>query len=115
MKSEGTVKPTVVLPKSDPAPPPERTPDINNLSLTSDVKSTKRSTPRILPATPVTTKQSQIPVKIETRSPLLPENSAHAIMMETPPDSKRKTGKRHYKPGTPFVTRLRSNKQWEPY
>ena len=47
--------------------------------------------------------------------PVLPEDSAHAIMMETPPDSKRKTGKRRYKPRTPFVTRLRSNKQWEPY
>ena len=46
MKSEVTVKPTLVLPKSEPAPPTERTPDLNNLFLTSDVKSTKRSTPR---------------------------------------------------------------------
>ena len=55
MKSEVTMKPTVVLPKSEPAPPTERTPDVNNLSSTSDVKSTKRSTPRKLPTTPVTT------------------------------------------------------------
>ena len=115
MKSEVTVKPAVVLPKSAPVPPTERTPDVNNLSSTSDVKSTKRVTPRKLPTTPVTTKQSKIPVRSETPSPILPEDSAHAIMMETPPDSKRKTGKRRYKPRTPLVTRLRSNKQWEPY
>ena len=115
MKSEVTVKPTVVLPKSEPAPPTERTPDVNNLSSTSDVKSTKRSTPRKLPTTPVTTKQSKIPVRSETPSSILSEDSAHALMMETPPDSKRKTGKRRYKPRTPLVTRLRSNKQCEPY
>ena len=114
MKSEVTVKPAVVLSQSAPAPPTERTPDLNDVSSTSDVKSTKRGTPRKLPTTPVTTKQSKIPVRIETHSPILPEDSAHAIMMETPPDSKRKTGKRRYKPRTPFVTRLRSNKQWEP-
>ena len=55
MKSEVTVKPAVVLPKSEPAPPTERTSDVNNLSSTSEVKSTKRSTPRKLPTTPVTT------------------------------------------------------------
>ena len=115
MKNEVTVKPAVVLPKSAPAPPTERTPDVNNLSSTSDVTSTKRSTPRKLPTTPLTTKQSKIPLRIETPSPVLPEDSAHAIMMETPPDSKRKTGKRRYKSRTPLVTRLRSNKQWEPY
>ena len=114
MKSEVTVKPAVVLPKAEPTSPPEGTPDLNNLSSTSDVKSTKR-TPRKLPATPVTTKQSKLPLTIKTPSPVLPEESAHAIMMETPPDSKRKTGKRHYKPRTPLVTRLRSNRQWEPY
>ena len=48
MKSEVTVKPAVVLPKSEPAPPTERTSDLNNLSSTSDVKSTKRGTPRKL-------------------------------------------------------------------
>ena len=106
MKSEVTVKPVVVLSKSEPAPPAERTLDLNNLSSTSNVKSTKRVTPRTLPSTPVTTKQSKCP---------MPEESAHAIMMETPPDSKRKTEKRRYKPRTPFATRLRSNKQWEPY
>lgn len=115
MKSEVTVKPAVVLPKSEPAPPAERTPDRNNLSSTSDVKSTKKGTPRKLPPTPVTTNQSKIPIRIETPSPVWPEESAHAIMMETPPDSKRKTGKRLHKPRTPLVTRLRSNRQWEPY
>ena len=38
MKSEVTVKPAVVLPKSEPAPPLERTSDLNNLSSTSEVK-----------------------------------------------------------------------------
>ena len=56
MKSEVTVNPAVVLPKSEPAPPTEGTPDVNNLSSTSDVKSTKRVTPRKLPTTPVTIK-----------------------------------------------------------
>ena len=102
MKSEVTVKPAVVLPPSAPAPLTERTPDLNDVSSTSDVKSTKRGTPRKLPTTPVTTKQSKIPVRIETPSPVLPEDSAHAIMMETPPDSKRKTLKRRYKPRTPL-------------
>ena len=37
MKSEVTAKPIVVLPKSEPAPPRERTPDLNSLSSTSDV------------------------------------------------------------------------------
>ena len=59
MKSEVTVKPAVLLPKSAPVPPTERTPDLND-----DVKSTKRGTPRKLPTTPVTTKQSKIPVRI---------------------------------------------------
>ena len=115
MKSEVTVKPAVALPKSEPAPPAERTPDLNNLSSTSDVKFTKRGTPRKLPTTPITTKQSKRPLRIETPSPVSPEESAHAIMMDTPPDSSHKTGKRRYKPRTPLVTRLRSNRQWEPY
>ena len=89
MKSEVTVKPAVILPKSEPTPPTERTPDLNNLSSTSDVKSTKRGTPRKLLTTPVTTKQSKITLRIETPSPVLPEDLAHAIMMKTPPDSKR--------------------------
>ena len=115
MKSEVTVKPAVVLPKSEPAPPTERTPDVNNLSSTSEVKSTKRSTLRKLTTTPVTTKQSKIPLRIEKPSLVLTEDSVHVITMETPPDSKRKTGKRRYKARTPLVTRLRSNRQWEPY
>ena len=89
MKSEITVKPAVVLAKSEPAPPTKGAPDLNNVSSTSDVKYSKRSTPRKLPTAPVTAKQSKIPLRIETPSPVLPEDSAHAIMMETPPDSKR--------------------------
>ena len=48
MKSEVIVKLAVILPKSEPAPPTERTPDLKNLSSTSEVKSA-RGTPRKLP------------------------------------------------------------------
>ena len=41
MESEVTVKPAVVLPQSAPAPPTERTPNLNDVSSTSDLKSTK--------------------------------------------------------------------------
>ena len=68
MKSDVTVNPAVVLPKSEPAPPLERTSDLNNLSSTAEVKSTKRGTPRKLPTTPATTKRSKIPLRIKTPS-----------------------------------------------
>ena len=68
MKSEVTVKPPVVLPKSESAPPLERTSDLNDLSSTSQVNSTKRGTPRKLPTTPATTKRSKIPLRIKTPS-----------------------------------------------
>ena len=93
MKSEVSVKPTVALPKSDPAPPTETTPGVNKHVSTPKVK-TPRETPRQLPPTPASPKQSQIPVRMETPRSALPEESAHAIMMETPPDSKRKNVKR---------------------
>ena len=114
MKSEVTVKPTVVLPKTDPKPSTETTPGVNNHASTPKVK-TQRETPRQLPPTPATTKQSKLPVRMETSPTVLPEESAHAIMMEAPPDSKRKPVKRRNKPKTPLVARLRSNRQWEPY
>ena len=115
MKSEVTVKPAMILPKSEPAPPTERTPNLNNLSLTSKLNSTKRGTLRKLPTSTVTTKQSKFPLKIKTPSSVFPEEAAHAIMMEMRPDSNCKTGKHRYKPRTPLVTRLQSNRQWEPY
>ena len=105
MKNEATVKPTVVLPKPESSPPSES-------PLKSVVKSTKPS--RILPATPISTKGSKIPRRIETPPSILPEDPAHAFMMETPPDSNRKPVKRR-KAKTPLVARLRSNKHWEPY
>ena len=114
MKREVSVKPTVVLPKSDPAPPTETTPGVNKHASTPKVES-PRKTPRQLPPTPASTKQSKIPVRMETPLSALPEESAYTIMMETPPDSKRKTVKRRYKPKPPLVARLRSNRQWEPY
>ena len=114
MKSEVSVKPTVVLPKSDPAPPTETTPGVNKHASTPKVK-TPRETPRQLPPTPASTKKSKIPVRMETPLSALPEESAHTIMMETPPDSKRKAVKRRYKPKTPLAVRPRSTRHWEPY
>ena len=114
MKNEVTVAPAVILPESQPTPLTEKTPDKNNLTSRPEVRP-NRGTLRKLPTTPVTSRQSKIPVRNETPTFILPEESAQAIMMETPPDSKRKTGKRRYKPRTPVVTRLRSNRQWEPY
>ena len=104
MKSEATVKPTVVMPKSEPLPVKESTPK-------PDIKSTKVSKP--LRGTPVTTNGSKIPLRIET--PPSVSNEEIAFMMETPPGSRRKTGKRRFKARTPLVARLWSNRQWEPY
>ena len=106
MKTEATVKPAVVMPKSEPLPAKESTPK-------PQTKSTKVSKP--LRGTPLSTKGSKIPIRIETPSSISTEESAHALMMDTPPDSRRKTGKRRYKARTPLVARLRSNTQWEPY
>ena len=47
------------------------------------------------------------------RYPLMCKQAMTRICIQT--DSKRKTGKRRYKPRTPVVTRLRSNRQWETY
>ena len=57
MKSEATVKSTVVMSKSEPLPVKESTPK-------SNIKSTKVSKP--LRGTPGTTKGSKIPLRIET-------------------------------------------------
>ena len=111
MKSESTVKPTVVLTPTPPAT--ETTPKVTQPPLTSQVKITKQP-PRKLPATPVATTRSKIPVSIET-PPSPQEPAVHEWMMETPPDSVRKSVKRSYKARTPLVARLRSNRQWEPY
>ena len=105
MKNEATVKPTVVLPKREASPP-------SDSPVESETKSTKPS--RKLSATPLSTKGSKIPRKIETPPSILPEEPMHAFMLETPPDSKRKPVKRR-KAKTPLIARLRSNKHWEPY
>ena len=111
MKSEVSIKPTVVLPKSHPAPPIETTPSVNTPASSPTGKTTQRK----LPPTPTTTKRSKIPVRMETPPSAFSDESAHAIMMETPPDSKRKPVMRRPKPKMPLVARLRSNRQWEPY
>ena len=104
MKSEAIVKRAVVMPKSESLPVKESTPK-------PDIKSTKVSKP--LRGTPATTKK--IPLRIETPPSVSNEEIAHAFMMETPPGSRRKTGKRRFKARTPLVARLRSNRQWEPH
>ena len=106
MKSESMVKPTVVMCKSGPLPAKESTPK-------PETKSTKVSKP--LRGTPLSTKGSKIPIRTETAPSVSTEESARALMMDTPPTSRRKTGKRRYKARTPLVARLRSNTQWEPY
>ena len=115
MKGESTIKPTVALPNSAPAPQAGTSPNVkDHVSSSSEVKSTG-ATLRKLPITPATSQQPQIPVRIETPLSALPEDSVHAIIMETPPDSEHKTVKRRHKPRTPTVARLLSNRQWEPY
>ena len=104
MKSEATVKPTVVMPKSEPLL-------IKESTAKPDIKSTKVSKP--LRGTPATTNGSKIPLRIET--PPSVSNEEIAFMMETPPGSRLKRGKRHFKARTPLVARLRSNRQCEPY
>ena len=42
MKSDVTTKPAVILPKSEQVPLTDRTNNLNNLSSTSEVKSTLR-------------------------------------------------------------------------
>ena len=107
MKSEATVKPTVIMPKSEPLP-------IKESTHKPEAKSTKVSKP--LRGTPLTTKGSKIPLRTETPPSFSTEETAHALMMDTsPPDSRRKTGKRRYKARTSVVAKLRSTRQWEPY
>ena len=94
MKTEATVKPTVVMPKSEPLPAKESTPK-------PETKSTKVSKP--LRDTPLTAKGSKIPLRTETPLSVSTEETAHALMMDTPPpDSRRKTGKRRYKEEHPW-------------
>jgi len=118
MKSESTIKPTVVLPKPGPLPATETsgetdksTPAETSSLDASKSKSTK--VPRKLPATPVTTRESKLPKRIKGRPFVSPDEMALPLMLDTPPDSARKSSRR--KARTPIVARLRSNRQWEPY
>ena len=119
MKMESAIKPTVVLPKPDPTETSgktdESTPaeasrkgDIN----TSQSKCTKM--PRKLPSTPVTTVESKIPRRIETMPSISPEEMALPLLLDTPPDSTRKSSNKR-KARTPMVARLRNRKRWEHY
>ena len=107
MKSEATVKPKVVMPKSQPLPTKESTPKPKTKS--------KIKVSKPLSGTPLTSKGSKIPLRTKTPPSVSTEETAHALMMDTPPDSRRKTGKRRYKERTPLVAKLRSNRQWKPY
>ena len=70
-------------------------------STESELQATVKA-PRQLSRTPVTSKLSKIPVKMETPPSVLREESAHAIMMETPPASKGKPVKRRPKKKRPW-------------
>ena len=120
MKTESAIKPTVVLPKPAPLPATEtysttdestpaeasRKRDLNS----SQSKSTK--IPRKLPATPVTTLESKIPRRIETMPSISPEDMAIPLLLDTLPDSTRKSSNK-LKARTPMVARLWSRKRWE--
>ena len=115
MKTETTIKPTMVLPKADPLPTTDSTgkndeeastnPDLDTLKS----KSTKA--PRKLPAT-LRTRESKIPRWKKMTSLVSPEEMSLPLMSDTPPDSARKSSRR--KPRTTIAARLRSNRQWEP-
>ena len=70
--------------------------------------------PGKLPATPVTTVQSKIPRRIETMPYISPEEMALPLLLDTPPDSTRKSSNKR-KARTPMVARLWNRKRWEHY
>jgi len=122
MKTESTIKPTVVLSKPDPAPATETssktdvsTPtEMSSKTDLSTPRSKAKKTPRKLPATPVTTKQSKIPPRMEMMPSIGPEEMALPLLLETPPDSTRKSATKR-KARTPMLARLRSKRRWEHY
>ena len=122
METESMIKLTVVLPEPDPLPAtetsgktdestPAEAPRKRDLN-TSQSKSTKM--PGKLPATPVTTVQSKIPRRIETMPYISPEEMALPLLLDTPPDSTRKSSNKR-KARTPMVARLWNRKRWEHY
>ena len=119
MKTETTIKPTMVLPKADPLPTTDtrgendvRTPKETSTNPDLDtLKSKSTKPPRKLPATPQT-RESKIPRWKKMTSLVSPEEMSLPLMSDTPQDSARKLSRR--KPRTTIVTRLRSNRQREP-
>ena len=115
MKMESAIKPTVVLPKPDPLPATETSGKTDESTPaeasrkrdnTSQSKSTKM--PRKLPATPVTTVESKIPRRIETMPFISPKEMALPLLLDTPPDSTRKSSNK-WKERRPMVARLRNS------
>ena len=119
MKTETTIKPTMVLPKADPLPTTDtsgkndvRTPKETSTNPNLDTLKTKSTkAPRKLPAT-LRTRESKIPRWKKMTSLVSPEEMSLPLMSDTPPDPARKSSKR--KPRTTIAARLRSNRQWEP-
>ena len=102
MKTETTIKPTVGLPKADPLPTTDSSGDQSQLKHLENC-------PRHLKQ-----HESQKFQGGKKLMPLVsPEEMTLPLMLDSPPDSARKSSRR--KPRTPIVARLRSNKQWEPY
>ena len=115
MKTESAINPTVVLPKPDPLPATETSGKTDESTPaeasrkrdnTSQSKSTKM--PRKLPATPVTTVESKIPRRIETMPFISPKEMALPLLLDTPPDSTRKSSNK-WKERRPMVARLRNS------
>ena len=115
MKMESAIKPTVVLPKPDPLPATETSGKTDESTPaeasrkrdnTSQSKSTKM--PRKLSATPVTTVESKIPRRIETMPFISPKEMALPLLLDTPPDSTRKSSNK-WKARRLMVARLRNS------
>ena len=138
IKTEGTVKPTVVTTVT-PAPTkasPTHTPT-TSLGKSAKVRTRKLPvTPRLStskiarpggtasPSIPtpqsIPTSQSKIPVPIvkadepvSSETPMFSEMPA--FLFETPLSTPARKKAKTRKPRTPMVARLRSNRQWQPY
>ena len=119
MKTETTIKPTMVLLKADPLPTTDtsgkndvRTPKETSTNPDLDTfKSKSTKAPRKLLAT-LRTRESKIPRWKKMTSLVSPEEMSLPLMSDTPPDSARKSSRR--KPRTTIAARLRRNRQWEP-
>lgn len=135
MKTEATVKPTVVTnvtpapTETSPTHPPTTSLGKSAKARTRKLPATPKSTPtpRLSTSKPsiptpqsIPTSQSKIPVPIvkadepvSSETPMFSEMPA--FFLETPLSAPARKKAKTRKPRTPMVARLRSNRQWEPY